>query len=205
MSRCVTSCGTWRPSSLSQTTVSGVLKQTTVSDVKRAALLAVAHASKIGLAHRLRRAPASAVAGVQAACKSERRMRVCIVGASGKLGHYLVQHSLDRGYEVVGVCREQSVPKLDAFQGRMTILPGSTDDRRSSRAPWRRATESSLFWCREECTGTRREPRRQCSTSRLKGELDNSLLIGGPPYFLAVLETGRQLRSRLDPLRVFRA
>ncbi|HEU5490418.1 MAG TPA: hypothetical protein VFU84_06460 [Gaiellaceae bacterium] len=40
----------------------------------------------------------------------------------------MVQHSLDRGYEVVGVCREQSVPKLDAFQGRMTILPGSTDD-----------------------------------------------------------------------------
>ena len=55
-------------------------------------------------------------------------MRVGIVGASGKLGHYLVQHSLDRGYEVVGVCREQSVPKLDAFQGRMTIVPGSTDD-----------------------------------------------------------------------------
>ena len=55
-------------------------------------------------------------------------MRVCIVGASGKLGHYLVQHSLDRGYEVVGVCREQSVPKLDAFQGRMTIVPGATDD-----------------------------------------------------------------------------
>jgi NAD(P)-dependent dehydrogenase (short-subunit alcohol dehydrogenase family) len=55
-------------------------------------------------------------------------MRVCIVGASGKLGHYLVQHSLDRGYEVVGVCREQSIPKLDAFEGRMTIVPGATDD-----------------------------------------------------------------------------
>jgi NAD(P)H-binding len=55
-------------------------------------------------------------------------MRVCIVGASGKLGHYLVQHALDRGYEVVGVCREQSMTKLDAFQGRMMIVPGSTDD-----------------------------------------------------------------------------
>ena len=55
-------------------------------------------------------------------------MRVCIVGASGKLGHYLVQHSLDRGYEVVGVCREQSVPKLDAFKSRMTIVSGATDD-----------------------------------------------------------------------------
>ncbi len=28
--------------------------------------------------------------------------RVCIVGASGKLGQYMVQHALDRGYEVVG-------------------------------------------------------------------------------------------------------
>src|SRR6188768_2485479 len=55
-------------------------------------------------------------------------MRVCIVGASGKLGHYLVQHSLDRGYEVVGVCREQSVPKLNAFKSRMTIVSGATDD-----------------------------------------------------------------------------
>jgi hypothetical protein len=29
-----------------------------------------------------------------------------------------VQHALDRGYEVVGVCRPQSVDKLDAFKGR---------------------------------------------------------------------------------------
>jgi len=56
-------------------------------------------------------------------------MRVCIVGASGKLGQYMVQHALDRGYEVVGVCREQSVAKLDAFKGRMTVIPGATDDR----------------------------------------------------------------------------
>ncbi len=55
--------------------------------------------------------------------------RVCIVGASGKLGQYLVQHALDRGYEVVGVCREASVPKLDAFRGRITLVPGATDDR----------------------------------------------------------------------------
>src|SRR5881392_713829 len=56
-------------------------------------------------------------------------MRVCIVGASGKLGQYMVQQSLDRGYEVVGVCREQSVGKLDAFTGRITVVPGATDDR----------------------------------------------------------------------------
>jgi uncharacterized protein YbjT (DUF2867 family) len=60
---------------------------------------------------------------------SVRRFRVCVVGASGKLGQYLVQHALDRGYEVVGVCREQSVGKLDAFKGRVTIVPGPTDDR----------------------------------------------------------------------------
>ncbi len=56
-------------------------------------------------------------------------MRACIVGASGKLGQYMVQHALDRGYEVVGVCREQSVGKLDAFKGRITVVPGATNDR----------------------------------------------------------------------------
>ncbi len=56
-------------------------------------------------------------------------MRVCIVGASGKLGKYMVQHALDRGYEVVGVCRERSVDKLDAFKGRITVIPGATNDR----------------------------------------------------------------------------
>jgi coenzyme F420-reducing hydrogenase delta subunit len=57
-----------------------------------------------------------------------RTMRVCIVGASGKLGQYMVQHALDRGYEVVGVCREQSVGKLDKFKGRITVVPGATND-----------------------------------------------------------------------------
>ena len=55
--------------------------------------------------------------------------KICIVGASGKLGQYMVQHALDRGYEVVGVCRERSVGKLDAFKGRITIIPGATNDR----------------------------------------------------------------------------
>lgn len=48
--------------------------------------------------------------------------RICIVGASGKLGRYMVQHALDRGYEVVSVCRERSVGKLEAFSGRITVL-----------------------------------------------------------------------------------
>ncbi len=55
--------------------------------------------------------------------------RICIIGASGKLGRYMIQHALDRGYEVVGVCREKSVPKLDSFKDRITIIPGATDDR----------------------------------------------------------------------------
>jgi NAD(P)-dependent dehydrogenase (short-subunit alcohol dehydrogenase family) len=55
-------------------------------------------------------------------------MRVCIIGASGKLGQYMVQHALDRGYEVVGVCRSESVEKLDAFTGRITVVAGATDN-----------------------------------------------------------------------------
>jgi hypothetical protein len=56
-------------------------------------------------------------------------MKICIVGASGKLGKYMVQHALNRGYEVVGVCREKSVGKLDAFKGRVTVIPGETNNR----------------------------------------------------------------------------
>jgi hypothetical protein len=56
-------------------------------------------------------------------------MRVCIVGASGKLGRYMIEHCLERGYEVVGVCREQSVAKLAEFGDRIEIVPGRTDDR----------------------------------------------------------------------------
>jgi uncharacterized protein YbjT (DUF2867 family) len=55
--------------------------------------------------------------------------KVCVVGASGKLGKYLVQHALDQGREVVAVCRDKSVGKLAEFDGRITIVPGATDDR----------------------------------------------------------------------------
>ena len=70
-------------------------------------------------------------------------MKVCIVGASGKLGRYMVQHSLDRGYEVVGVCREQSVEKLDAFRGRIAVVPRATDDREVIERAVRGASRTS--------------------------------------------------------------
>jgi uncharacterized protein YbjT (DUF2867 family) len=57
-----------------------------------------------------------------------RTVKICIVGASGKLGRYMVQHALERGYEVVGVCRAESVGKLDAFKERITIVPGATNE-----------------------------------------------------------------------------
>lgn len=55
--------------------------------------------------------------------------KVCIVGISGTLGQYMTKLALDRGYEVVGVCREKSVEKLDAFKDKITIFPGMTNDR----------------------------------------------------------------------------
>lgn len=55
--------------------------------------------------------------------------KVCVVGASGKLGQYMLQHCLDRGYEVVGVCRERSVGKLERFKGHIGIIPGDTNNR----------------------------------------------------------------------------
>ena len=56
-------------------------------------------------------------------------MKVCIVGASGKLGQYMVQQCLDKGYDVVGVCRAKSIEKLDRFKDRIKIIPGATNDR----------------------------------------------------------------------------
>ncbi|SFC88114.1 NAD(P)-dependent oxidoreductase [Streptomyces aidingensis] len=59
---------------------------------------------------------------------TDRMKKVCIIGASGKLGQYMIRHALERGYEVVGVCRERSVPKLAAFGDRITVVPGPTND-----------------------------------------------------------------------------
>ncbi|WP_405181716.1 NAD(P)H-binding protein [Nocardia sp. NBC_01377] len=40
----------------------------------------------------------------------------------------MIEHALTRGYDVVGVCRERSVAKLDRFADRIRIVPGQTDD-----------------------------------------------------------------------------
>ena len=56
------------------------------------------------------------------------KKKICIVGVSGKLGKYMLQHALSRGCEVVGVCREQSVDKLENFKDRITIVHGATND-----------------------------------------------------------------------------
>lgn len=56
-------------------------------------------------------------------------MKVCVIGASGKLGKYMVRHCLDRGYSVVAVCREESVEKLREFEGKISVAPGPTNDR----------------------------------------------------------------------------
>jgi hypothetical protein len=41
----------------------------------------------------------------------------------------MVLHALERGYEVVGVCREQSMEKLAEFEDRISVVPGPTNDR----------------------------------------------------------------------------
>ena len=56
-------------------------------------------------------------------------MRICVVGASGKLGQYMVRQLLEAGDEVAAVCRPESVKKLDEFAGRIEVFPGKTNDR----------------------------------------------------------------------------
>ena len=40
-------------------------------------------------------------------------MKLCIVGASGKLGRYMVHHALDRGHEI-GFLTPDPAPRLGA-------------------------------------------------------------------------------------------
>ena len=43
-------------------------------------------------------------------------MKVAIIGASGKMGRWLVRQSIRRGYEIVAICRDASAGKLDEFK-----------------------------------------------------------------------------------------
>lgn len=61
-------------------------------------------------------------------------MKVAIIGASGKLGRYMIKHCLDKGYEVNGVCREQSVVKLKDFKDQIKTFPGNTNNREVVKA-----------------------------------------------------------------------
>jgi NAD(P)-dependent dehydrogenase (short-subunit alcohol dehydrogenase family) len=108
-------------------------------------------------------------------------MRVCIVGASGKLGQYMVQHALDRGYEVVGVCREQSLGSSTSSSGvsRSSSEPRTTPT--SSGAPSRGATGCSSCSSRAGSTGTPRERPRRCSTTRLRERASCSRAAGTSP------------------------
>lgn len=54
---------------------------------------------------------------------------ICVIGASGKLGQYMIQHALDLDYRISAVCRKQSVGKLDAFKERVALFPGATNER----------------------------------------------------------------------------
>ena len=54
--------------------------------------------------------------------------RICIIGISGKLGQYMAEHALKLGYEVRGVCRQESLHKLERFGDQITLFPGRTDD-----------------------------------------------------------------------------
>lgn len=53
---------------------------------------------------------------------------IAIIGISGKLGQLMAKHALARGYRVTGVCRPESVGKLDRLKDRITIVAGETSD-----------------------------------------------------------------------------
>lgn len=54
--------------------------------------------------------------------------RICIVGISGKLGQYMAELALQKGWQVTGVCRPQSQHKLARFGDQITVFAGRTDD-----------------------------------------------------------------------------
>ena len=94
--------------------------------------------------------------------------KICIIGASGKLGVYMVKHALARDYEVVGVCRKKSVDKLDEFKDRITIVPGATNDRMGLRKLWKAAMGFLPCWFHGAITNTPLELPKPFSTLQKK-------------------------------------
>jgi nucleoside-diphosphate-sugar epimerase len=126
---------------------------------------------------------------------SEDRFKVCIVGASGKLGQYMAQHALDRGHEVVGVCREQSVGKLDAFKGRITVIPGATNDPEVIKRAVAGCDGVLVVLVPVGFTAIRRERPRRCSTTRLRGRASFSPAGGISPATARTCIRGSSKRS----------
>lgn len=54
--------------------------------------------------------------------------RITIIGISGKLGLFLAQHALAKGYHVTGLCRSESAAKLTAYAGNLRLITGDTSD-----------------------------------------------------------------------------
>ncbi len=81
----------------------------------------------------------------------------------------MVQHALDRGYEVVAVCRDKSVGKLAEFEGRINIVPGATDDREVIKRAVAGCDGVLVGSSGGGCTVTRRERPRRSSTTRSPG------------------------------------
>ena len=72
-------------------------------------------------------------------------------------------------FEVVGVCREESVGKLADFEGRVNIVPGATDDREVIKRAVAGCDGVSACSSRGGYTVTRRERPRRSSTTRSRG------------------------------------
>ena len=76
-------------------------------------------------------------------------MRPGIVGASRKLGQYLIKQALAEGHQIDRVCRRESVRKLDRFGDRISIFPERTDDPqviREALAAWHAALTVVVPW-----------------------------------------------------------
>ena len=69
-------------------------------------------------------------------------------GPPGELGQYMVQHALDRGLSRWSACAGGERGETDAFKGRMTVIPGATDNSRGDQQSGRGLRRCSPCWPR---------------------------------------------------------